>query len=328
MKPTIRMGLVGLAVVALSLSAVPAAQAETYDVTATPTTGIDTGTKITITIAGLSGSVGVHLNICKLPDDPSNPMLCDPLTWRQVTADGAGGTTTSPVTISANATFYVLKQIDCKVDKCGIYVRGDYNNVTNPALQKIIPLTFKSAAVLAADWPTVRQGDTELGEIRGDLVVQVPSTLSIITKSGLPVTLNALDSNCRVSGAQVTALKDAGVCDISVTHLGNKDYRPMTEYFSFNLRPYPTLKTGFPKVRGATVGQSVRFAKSAFSSSNGQTVHLRSLRPEKCTLTSSGSKYRLRFKDAGTCRLQAYVEVAAGSGQTLRESVRYIVRDR
>ena len=81
------------------------ANAAGYGVSVTPTTGLKSGDKVTVTVSGLSGTLGVYVSVCKAgPGAMDIPTICDQTTTQWVTS-GAQGSVTSPVPMTVQSSF-------------------------------------------------------------------------------------------------------------------------------------------------------------------------------------------------------------------------------
>ena len=311
---------------ALVLMGATSAQAVPYSVSATPTTGLHSGDAVTLTVDGLTGTVGVYASVCKAgATQMDTPTPCDNATTSWITAAGGGGSTAGAATFNVSSTF---STVDCAVDTCVIYVRGDHNNTSNYALIRAIPLTFAAGGpVLTPDSATAIYGTTTLQPNQaGQLKYRTPIVLNVTATSGLPVTLSSLTGDCVVTGNVVSALIGNGVCAIAATTAGDATYAPLNVNFPF----YVGL--GEQKVRvgkfnhNLRAGRALTIPNSTIKSSYDAAVLIKSSTPAVCSISKSPLGWRLNAKSAGVCVLKATSAASAdlwtAAEQTLRVSVR------
>lgn len=297
---------------ALVLMGATSAEAVPYSASATPTTGLHAGDSVTLTVEGLSGIVGVYASVCKAgATQMDTPTPCDPATTSWITAAGGGGSTAGAATFVVSSTF---STVNCAVDTCVIYVRGDHNNTANYALIRAIPLTFAAGGpVLSADSAIAAYGSTTLQPNQaGQLKYRTPIVLNVTAASGLPVTLSSLTGDCVVTGNVVRALIGSGVCAIAATTAGNETYSRLNVNFPF----YVGL--GEQKIqigkfnRHLRAGRAVTIPSTTIKSTFGVDVAIVSNTPATCSIAKSPLGWRLIAKTAGVCSLSATGRESAG----------------
>lgn len=326
MKHTLRGLAIAAAVGALLTGGITTASAADY-VSATPTTGVKAGDIITVT-ATLTGSVGVYASLCKGSTDPQTPPTeCDPdqshMVW--ITAAGGQGSTKGAGNITAITSFTAASgtKVDCLVDSCVIYVRGDHNNNTNYALIRAIPIAFVAGVggpVKKADVATATlNGVAVKANVPGTLQYRVPATLVVTAESGLPVTLKSLTPDCSVDGNTIMALTGKGTCAIAAVTAGNDVYAAFSAAvnFPFYLAVADQAITG-KVAKKLVIGKSLVIKRSALKSSMAEAVSLVTRTPKVCSVKTTTAAWTVVGKKAGTCTLKA---TSAGLADKYKASV-------
>lgn len=294
-----------ISVLFLAVLGIAPAHAATYGATATPTSGLRSGDSVTLSVTGLTGTVGVYASVCKAGATQMDiPSPCDNATVSWITELGGGGSTAGSATFVVSSSF---SGVDCTVDTCVIYVRGDHLNSSNYALIRAIPLSFLTGGpVRTADTATATYGTTTLAPNQaGNLKYRTPITLTVVAESGLPVTLSSLTGDCVVTGNVVSALIGDGVCAIAATTSGNDTYAPLSVNFPFyvGLGDQSILVGKFN--RHLKAGRALTIPNSTIQSTFKDTVTLTSATPTVCQVKSVSGAWRLSAMKRGICTLQA-----------------------
>lgn len=306
----IRKSATVLTAASMLFLAAPTAHADTYGVTATPTSSLKSGDAVTVTIAGLSGSLGVYTSVCKKGATAMDtPAPCDAASQTWITATGDQGSKKNTATFTANASF---NGVNCLIEACVIYVRGDHNNGKDYSLIRTVALGFVGGgAAKIKDTAVARFGLAEAApNVPDTLYYRQPMGLFVAAVSGLPVTLKSLTADCTVDGNTVTALTGTGTCAIAATTVGNDNYAPLNVNFPYYLKPAAQrIKAYWPSGR-LRLGSTTTIATSDLMSSLGQSVTLTS-RSRSCTVTPSKNGWSVKATKAGTCQL-----IASAQGET------------
>lgn len=313
MKNVLRGIATGIAAAALVTAGMSSASAA-MSATATPTTGVKAGDSITVSVTGLTGTQGVYASLCKgAASAMAAPTDCDPdqshMVW--ITGTGAQGSNKDSGKITAVSSFTAASgtKVDCLVDACVIYVRGDHNNASDYSLIRTIALTFAAGgAVKKADVPTATfNGVAAKPNVPGYLTYRVPATLVVTAESGLPVTLKSLTPDCAVDGSKITALKGAGVCAIAAVTTGNDTYAAFSAAvnFPFYLKPGAQVVTSSLSLKKIVWGAPVTVKSSAFTSDMGEDIVLTSSTPGACVVIPKDGGWTVAGVNVGTCSLVA-----------------------
>lgn len=315
MMRTVRALVTAASVAALTLGGIAAASAADY-VTATPNVGVKAGDTITVTTTGLTGTVGVYASLCKAGVGAQGlPTDCDPdqahMVW--ITGTGAQGSNKEVGKIVAvtSWTSAAGNKVNCLVDSCVVYVRGDHNNNTAYNLIRALPIGFAAGVggvVKKADVATATlDGAPAKANVPGTLLYRVPVQLVVTAQSGLPVTLKSLTPDCSVEGTKVTALTGKGVCAIAATTTGNDEYAAFTAAvnFPFYLKPGPQKITVKLAVKKLVIGKPLTVKKAQVASDMQEPVSLTSMTERTCVVKDTATGWTIVGKRAGVCKLQA-----------------------
>lgn len=315
MKRTVRALVTVASAGALMLGGLATASAADY-VTATPTTGVKAGDIITVTATGLTGTVGIYASLCKASANAqAAPTDCDPdqshMVW--ITGTGTPGSTKDSGKITAITSFTATSgtKVDCLVDSCVVYVRGDHNNSTSYQLIRALPIGFAAGVggvVKKADVATATlDGAAVKANVPGTLLYRVPATLVVTAQSGLAVTLKSLTPDCSVEGTKITALVGKGVCAIAATTTGNDEYAAFTAAvnFPFYLKPATQAIVAKLGVKKLVIGKPLAIKAAQVASDKEEAVALTALTPRTCAVKDTATGWKLTGKKAGVCKLQA-----------------------
>jgi hypothetical protein len=322
--------------VALAPATTSMAADNSYAVSATPTTGLKTGDTVTLSVAGLSGSLGVYASVCQAGQSPFDPpTLCDQSSTVWVTS-GALGSSKSPTAITVRSAFdgktspsaATSTAVNCVTASCVIYVRGDHNNSGNYSLIRTVALKFTTGGLVKTpDTATATYGTvTLLPNQAGQLAYRTPIKLKIKSTSRLNVTLTSLTPDCAVNGNVVTALKGTGVCAIAATTKGSFAYSPLFVNFPFYLNPaVQTILARWPKPLTRKVGSTISIPATDFATNMEQPVTL-STSSANCVVASNANGWSVQFTGAGTCILSADADAKTGKWGSANATAIYTVR--
>lgn len=268
---------------------------------------VQSGDVISLKVTGL-GSQGIYVSVCRNDVASSTKAtLCDPdqshMAW--ITANGGQGSASGAIggNITVATTF---STVNCLVDSCSLYVRGDHNNSSAYQLVRKIALSFKTGGgVRYADSVTGTAGGmTMTANVPHNLTYATPIRFSLKATSGLRITFSSLTPDCSVKGTLVTALAGNTVCAIAATTLGNSRYGPLSVNFPFyTFAKTQTIAVSWPIRTSVKVGKSVLIRVG--TTNVKQAVTLTTSTPELCSVTLSAGKWTAKMLGAGTCNLDA-----------------------
>lgn len=327
MKNTLRSLAVLAAAALVAASGPTSASAATITVSATPTSGVHSGDKISVTVTGMDAGVGVYAILCKAPASQTAAPECatDQSQQAWITNDGSPGSSKDTGSLTALSTFTSKNgvKVDCLVDSCVIYTRGDHQgaNSKDYSLIRVVTLSFVAGAPAApvkkADVATALLNGIEIkANVPGNLTYREPVELVVRAASGLPVTLKSLTPDCAVDGTKVTALKGAGTCAIAATTAGNDTYSAFSAAVNFpfylqlatqRLTSTVTLKkVVFP-------GKGSNIKASQLVSNMAEAVALTSTTPGICRIKTAAWGWTVVGLWPGTCDI-----VASAAGDASR----------
>ena len=220
--------IVALALVGALLVPASANAAETK-FTGAPLTNLDSqGATINIMLLGVPAKGGLYIQECVEAPAGTRSALCNTAVQLWIsTARGASFLPTDVIKFKPTGSFVSgTTTVDCTVSKCGIFMRYDHTVPGDLSEDQFIPLTFKAATAGNVALPV----DEITATINGVAVsTKAPitlgyrqlSTVAAISKAGAPLTFASIDPNCALKGTEITPLKGAGECAISVTSAGN-----------------------------------------------------------------------------------------------------------
>lgn len=315
MKRTLRGTAVAAAAGALLIGGLTTASAADY-VSATPNTGVKAGDTITVTATGLTGTVGIYASLCKAgAGAQAVPTDCDPdqshMVWITGTGTPGSNKDSGKITALTSWTSTAGNKVNCLVDACVVYIRGDHNNTTNYALIRALPIGFAAGVggvVKKTDVATATvDGVAVKANVPGTLLYRVPVQLVVTAESGLAVTLKSLTPDCSVVGTTVTALTGKGTCAIAATTTGNDVYAAFTAAvnFPFYLKPATQAITAKLTVKKLVIGKPLAIKKAQLVSDKNEAVALTVTTPRFCSVTETAAGWTLAGKKPGVCKLQA-----------------------
>jgi hypothetical protein len=262
---TARIKAIALAIavgITIPVIAVAPSHAETFAFASSPLTNLDpAGATINGGFTAFPKTAGMYIQECVAPVGTARPVTCSDTIQLWVTAAGGPNTTspTGPIALKvASSITGKGTTVDCTMTSCGLFFRLDHTAPTDFSEDKFFPITFKSGAaapVLAADTVEVTLNGTALvRNVPSNLGYRAKATIVATAKSGLPVTLTSLTSECTYANGQFTALKGSGQCALAYSTAGNTTTAAATGNFPFMLVPGTQTITGVTKLvkRGST----------------------------------------------------------------------------
>ena len=291
-------------IVALALTGtllVPAsANAAETKFTGAPLTNLDSqGATINIMLLGVPAKGGLYLQECVEAPAGVRPTLCNNAVQLWIsTARGASFLPTDVIKFKPTSSFVSgTTTVDCTVSKCGIFMRYDHTVPGDLSEDQFIPLTFKAATAENVALPV----DEITATINGVAVsTKAPitlgyrqlSTVSATSKAGAPLTFSSLDPNCALKGTEITPLKGAGECAISVTSAGNTTASGITAILPIRLAlgvqtiPAIAAKKSVSLATTTNFGQKVTYKATGNCSIMKNTLNAKK---STCTVTATAA---------------------------------------
>ena len=264
--------LVVMALLAALLTPVSAHAAQTKFVGG-PLTNLDyQNATINITLTDVPTKGGLYIQQCVEAPAGTRSALCNKAVELWIsTARGASFLPTAAIAFKPTGSFVSgTTTVDCTVSKCGIFMRYDHTVPGDLSEDQFIPLTFKAATTANVALPV----DEITATINGVAVsTKAPitlgyrqlSTISAVSKAGATLSFASLDPNCALNGKEITPLKGAGECAISVTSAGNTTATGITAILPIRLalgaQTIPTIAAKKTVALAATTnfGQKVTY---------------------------------------------------------------------
>jgi hypothetical protein len=247
------IGAAALAVTATALTAAQVAVADDFSVTANGVanggtlTELPASSTVTMAVANLPANVGLYAFHCLVPPPGASPVptRCDASdgTLMYIVAATTPQTTARPITVNAE---FVGKNpdprvdtgttdVDCRTDRCAIYTLGAGLDSTNRAYINTFATQFAAVGPRDKDWAvaTIR-GQVIKGAWQPRVSNAKASDFTVRLKSGLTASL-ASDA-CQVSRVgKIRALETSGTCTVTITSAGNDEWAPFEREITFRL---------------------------------------------------------------------------------------------
>jgi hypothetical protein len=278
-----------------------------------PLTNLEaTGSTIHIALSNVPSKGGLYILQCVEAAAGTRPSVCNNAVQLWVSAAaGANFAPTADIQFKPTLSFASgATAVNCTVSKCGIFLRYDHTVPGDLSEDQFIPLTFKAATAGAATLPV----DEISATINGVAVsTKAPitlgyrqiSTVSATSKSGAALTFASIDPNCALKGNEITPLKGAGECAISVTSAGNATATGVTAILPIRL----TL--GVQTIPAIAAKKSVKLASTT---NFGQKVSYKAA--GSCTI-----KNNLLTAKKVKCVINAHAEGQNGLFEMLHKEV-------
>jgi hypothetical protein len=278
-----------------------------------PLTNLEaTGSTIHIALSNVPSKGGLYILQCVEAAAGTRPFVCNNAVQLWVSASaGANFAPTADIQFKPTLSFTSgATAVNCTVSKCGIFLRYDHTVPGDLSEDQFIPLTFKAATAGAATLPV----DEISATINGVAVsTKAPitlgyrqvSTVSATSKSGAALTFASIDPNCALKGNEITPLKGAGECAISVTSAGNATATGVTAILPIRL----TL--GVQTIPAIAEKKSVKLASTT---NFGQKVSYKAA-------GSCAIKNNLLTAKKGKCVINAHAEGQNGLFEMLHKEV-------
>ena len=312
MRRTMKKFVFVVALVASLLVPVQAQAAETK-FTGAPLTNLDSqGATINIMLLGVPASRGLYIQQCVEAPAGTRPAICNEAVQLWISnSRGASFLPSDVIKLKPTGTYSTkTTTVDCTVSKCGIFIRYDHMMPADFSEDQFIPLTFKAATattvVLPADEITATINGVAVST-KAPITVgyRQVSSVSATSKAGAALTFASLDSNCALKGSEITPLKGAGQCAISVTSAGNATASGMTAILPIQL----TL--GVQTIPTISAKRSVKLASTT---NFGQKITYTAV--GKCAV-----KKNVLTATKGKCTINAYAEGLDGLFEMLQKKV-------
>ena len=304
-----------LAITALVASLLVPTQAQAAETkfTGAPLTNLDSqGAAVTIMLLGVPAKGGLYIQQCVEAQIGSRPTLCNAAVQLWISnSRGASFTPTDVIKFKPTGNFVSgATTVDCTVSKCGIFMRFDHTVPGDLSEDQFIPLSFKAADTSVSTLPldeitSAINGVTVSTKAPITLAYRQVSTVSATSKNGAPLAFSSLDPNCALKGNEITPLKGAGECAISVTSAGNATSTGVTAILPIR------LSLGLQTIPVIAAKKNVKLASTTNFG-------------EKVSYQVSGNcsvKSNLLIAKQGKCVITAHAEGRQGLYQMLHKEI-------
>lgn len=273
------------------------AQAAETKFTGAPLTNLESqGANVTIMLLGVPSKGGLYIQQCVEAASGARPSICNtPVQLWISYLRGASFLPTDVIKFKPTGTFTSANtSVDCTVSKCGIFMRYDHTVPGDLSEDQFIPLTFKAANSTTVTLPF----DEITATINGVVVTTTApmtlgyrqkATVSAVSKSGSALAFASIDSACAINGTEITPLKGAGECAISVTSATNATATGITAILPIRLtlgqQTIPTIaaKKSVRLVPLTNFGEKVTYTATGSCSIKNNVL---SARKGKCTVNA------------------------------------------
>ena len=291
--------IVALALVGALLVPASANAAETK-FTGAPLTNLDSqGATINIMLLGVPAKGGLYIQECVEAPAGTRSALCNTAVQLWIsTARGASFLPTDVIKFKPTGSFVSgTTTVDCTVSKCGIFMRYDHTVPGDLTEDQFIPLTFKAATAENVALPV----DEITATINGVAVsTKAPitlgyrqlSTVSAVSKAGATLTFASLDPNCALKGTEITPLKGAGECAISVTSAGNTTASGITAILPIRLALGVQTIPAIAAKKSVSLATTTNFGqKVTYKATGNCSIMKNTLNAKKgtCTVTATAA---------------------------------------
>ena len=291
--------IVALALIGSLLVPASANAAETK-FTGAPLTNLDSqGATINIMLLGVPAKGGLYIQECVEAPAGTRSALCNTAVQLWIsTARGASFLPTDVIKFKPTGSFVSgAATVDCTVSKCGIFMRYDHTVPGDLSEDQFIPLTFKAATAENVALPV----DEITATINGVAVsTKAPitlgyrqlSTVSAVSKAGATLTFASLDPNCALKGTEITPLKGAGECAISVTSAGNTTASGITAILPIRLALGVQTIPAIAAKKSVSLATTTNFGqKVTYKATGNCSIMKNTLNAKKgtCTVTATAA---------------------------------------
>ena len=218
-----------------------------------------------------SGS-GYYIQECVQPTTGVRPTICNNAAQLWISnSPGASFTLSSVILLKPSAVFASgSTSVDCFQSKCGVFLRFDHTKPADFSEDQFFPLSFKAtsaAPVLASDSIVATlNGVTLSTSIPIKLAYRTPATLAATSAAGAVLTFDSLAPECARDGMKITALKGAGLCNISISSPGTSTSAAITMQYPIELtlgvQKIPAIKIRTKLATVTNFGEEVSYKAS------------------------------------------------------------------
>lgn len=218
-----------------------------------------------------SGS-GYYIQECIQPATGVRPTICNNAAQLWISnSPGASFTLSSVILLKPSAVFASgSSSVDCFQSKCGVFLRLDHTKPGDFSEDQFFPLSFKATsaapALVSDSIVATLNGVTLSTSIPIKLAYRTSATLSATSTAGAVLTFDSLAPECARDGLKITALKGAGLCNISISSPGTSTSGAITMQYPIELtlgvQKIPTIKIGAKLATVTNFGEELLYKSS------------------------------------------------------------------
>lgn len=319
MKKLIKVALVAtLSFVALATPA----QAATFTYSSQPLSNLaSTGATVHGGFTNFPTKSGLYAQECEAPVTVgTRPTNCVDLAWYSTSGSQGSVSPAGDVAIKLVPAFTgKTSAVDCYKSSCGLFFRLDHLAPTDLSEDTFLPISFAPATApvtaLAADEITVTLNGIALTKnVPVNLGYRADAKIVATAKSGLPVVLTSLTTDCTYANGVFIALKGAGQCALMASTDGNATYAAAHPNYPF------MLIAGDQKVLGVPTSLKKGAPKALPLETNfGSTITYKS-----ATKSCIVEKNLIQAKNSGQCQVLATAPAKADMWKAL--SVKLVIK--
>jgi hypothetical protein len=215
---------------------------------------------------------GYYIQECVQSTTGARPTICNNAAQLWISnSPGASFTLSSVILFKPSAVFASgSTSVDCFQSKCGAFLRFDHTKPADFSEDQFFPLSFKAtstAPALASDSIVATlNGVTLSTSIPIKLAYRTPATLAATSAAGAVLTFDSLAPECARDGLKITALKGAGLCNISISSPGTSTSGAITMQYPIELTPgvqtIPTLRINTKLATVTNFGEKLLYKSS------------------------------------------------------------------
>ena len=230
------------------------------------------GATVPLLLSNAIAGTGYYIQECTEPASGVRPTVCNDAAQLWISnSPGASFTLSAVILFKPSANFTSkTTTVDCFVSKCGMFLRYDHTKPTDTSEDRFLPMSFKALAVapaLASDRISAMLNGVAMSTSTPvKLAYRAPAILAATSASGAVLSYLSLAPECALDGMKITALKGAGLCNISISSPGTATSGAITMQYPIELTPgvqkIPTLRINTKLPIVTNFGEEVRYKAS------------------------------------------------------------------
>ena len=210
------------------------------------------GATVPLLLSNAIAGTGYYIQECTEPTSGVRPTVCNDAAQLWISnSPGASFTLSAVILFKPSANFTSkTTTVDCFISKCGLFLRYDHTKPADTSEDRFLPMSFKvsaAAPALASDVISATLNGVAMSTSTPvKLAYRAPAILATTSASGAVLSYLSLAPECALDGMKITALKGAGLCNISISSPGTATSGAITMQYPIELTPgvqkIPTLR--------------------------------------------------------------------------------------